>query len=179
MAANSGGPQRGIDVPIARQDIERRVFDKLSRRNSRLGHVPCTGRVAKERRMPLPGQILPADRTEPAGPQPLDAIFRPQSIAVVGTTTTPGTVPYDIFYNILSSGYRGTVYPVAPGKRSVCAVRAYRYVLDIEDEVDLAVIVFPAEVVERALEQCDKKGIRGVIVISAGFREIGCLGVER
>ena len=109
----------------------------------------------------------------------LDGIFSPKSVAVVGVTASPGTVPYDIFYNILSSGYRGTVYPVAPGKRSICAVRAYRYVVDIEDDVDQAVIVFPANVVERALEQCGRKGIKSVIVISAGFREVGPEGVKR
>jgi acetate---CoA ligase (ADP-forming) len=110
---------------------------------------------------------------------PLDAVFCPKSVAVLGVTPTPDTVPYDIFHNILSSGYQGTVYPVAPGKRSICAVRAYRYVLDIEDEVDQAVIVFPANVVDRALEQCGRKGIKSAIVISAGFREVGPKGVER
>jgi acetyltransferase len=114
-----------------------------------------------------------------SGPHALDSVFCPKSVAVVGVTPTPGTVPYDIFYNILSSGYRGTVYPVAPGKRSICAVRAYRYVLDIEDDVDLAVIVFPADVVDRALEQCGQKGIKAAIVISAGFREVGPEGVRR
>ena len=102
-----------------------------------------------------------------------------KSVAVLGVTPTPDTVPYDIFHNILTSGYQGTVYPVAPGKRSICAVRAYRYVLDIEDEVDQAVIVFPANVVDRALEQCGQKGIKSAIVISAGFREVGPKGVER
>ncbi|HBO43147.1 MAG TPA: acyl-CoA synthetase [Planctomycetaceae bacterium] len=110
---------------------------------------------------------------------PLQAVFAPRSIAVCGVTPTPGTVPFDIFYNILSSGYRGTVYPVAPGKRSICAVKAYRYVLDIEDEVDQAVIVFPSSVVERALRQCGEKGVKSVIVISAGFREVGPEGVRR
>ncbi|HID78192.1 MAG TPA: CoA-binding protein [Planctomycetaceae bacterium] len=114
-----------------------------------------------------------------SGPCPLDAVFSPKSVAVVGVTTTPGTVPYDIFHNILFGGYRGTVYPVAPGKRSVCAVRAYRYVVDIEDEVDLAVIVFPADVVDRALEQCGQKGVKAAIVISAGFREVGSEGARR
>jgi len=114
-----------------------------------------------------------------SGGHPLDGIFSPKSVAVVGVTATPGTVPYDIFYNILSSGYRGTVYPVAPGKRSISAVRAYRYVIDIEDPVDQAVIVFPASVVDRALEQCGQKGIRSVIVVSAGFREVGPKGAER
>jgi len=110
---------------------------------------------------------------------PLHAVFAPRSVAVLGVTPTPGTVPYDIFYNILSSGYRGTVYPVAPGKRSICAVKAYRYVVDIEDDVDQAVIVFPANVVERALQQCGQKGIRSAIVISAGFREVGAKGLAR
>ncbi len=116
---------------------------------------------------------------EIAAPHPLDAVFSPKSVAVLGVTATPGTVPYDIFYNILSSGYQGTVYPVAPGKRSICAVRAYRYVLDIEDEIDQAVIVFPANVVDRALEHCGKKGVKSAVVISAGFREVGSKGLAR
>jgi len=114
-----------------------------------------------------------------AAASPLDAFFSPKSVAVLGVTATPGTVPFDIFQNILVGGYKGTVYPVAPGKKSICAVRAYRYVLDIEDPVDLAVIVFPAEVVGRALEQCGKKGIKAAVVISAGFREIGLEGAKR
>ena len=110
---------------------------------------------------------------------PLDAVFCPKSVAVLGVTSTPNTVPYDIFHNILSSGYQGTVYPVAPGKRSICAVLAYRYVLDIQEEVDQAVIVFPANVVDRALEQCGQKGVKSAIIISAGFREVGPKGFER
>ena len=109
----------------------------------------------------------------------IDRIFNPASIAVLGVTATPGTVPYDIFDNILSSGYRGVLYPVAPGKRSIRAVRAYRYVIDIDDTVDLAVIVFPANVCHRALAQCAEKGIHAAIVISAGFREVGAEGKKR
>ncbi len=111
--------------------------------------------------------------------QPLDGIFHPKGVAVVGVVSTPGTVPYDIFHNILASGYQGRVYPVAPGKRTICDVPAYRYVIDIEDPVDLAVIVFPADVVDRALEQCGRKGIRSAVVISAGFREVGPRGAAR
>ena len=68
---------------------------------------------------------------------------------------------------------------MAPGKRSISAVPAYRYLTDIEDEIDLAVIVFPANVCDRALEMCGKKGVKGVIMISAGFREVGPEGVKR
>ena len=92
----------------------------------------------------------------------LNSIFYPKSVAVAGVTPTPGTVPYDIFYNILASGYKGILYPVAPGKKSISSVRAYRYVKDIEDNVDLAVIVFPAVVVERALQMCGEKGVKSI-----------------
>ena len=104
---------------------------------------------------------------------PLESIFYPKSIAAVGVANTPGTVPYDIFHNILATGYTGVLYPVAPGKRSINAVPAYRYVKDIPGEVDLALIVFPASVVDKALEMCGQKGIRGAVIISAGFREVG------
>ncbi len=117
-----------------------------------------------------------SDAVAAAGP--LDSIFAPKSIAIVGVTQTAGTVPHDIFANILTGKYTGVVYPVAPGKRSVSSVRAYRYVKDIEDDVDLAVIVFPASVVTKALMQCGEKGVRGVIIISAGFREVGRAGAE-
>jgi len=87
----------------------------------------------------------------------LDAIFNPRSVAVLGVTQTRGTVPYDIFQNIRSGGYAGALYPVAPGKRRIDDVPAYRYVIDIKEEVDLAVIVFPASVVDKALLQCGQK----------------------
>lgn len=112
-------------------------------------------------------------------PLRLDAIFYPKSLAVVGATNTPGTVPYDILANIVNSGYQGKVYAVAPGKKSICGVPAYRYVLDLPESVDLAVIVFPAEVVDRALEQCGQRGIPAAVVISAGFREVGGEGRRR
>ncbi|MFH1265701.1 MAG: CoA-binding protein, partial [Planctomycetota bacterium] len=121
----------------------------------------------------------PSGQDASGAAHPLDGIFSPRGVAVVGVTGTPGTVPYDILDKILASGYQGSVYPVAPGKRTICDLPAYRYVLDIEDPVDLAVIVFPADVVDRALKQCGQKGIKSVIVISAGFREIGPKGVER
>lgn len=109
----------------------------------------------------------------------IEAVFSPKSVAVMGVTKTPGTVPYDIFHNILSSGYSGVLYPVAPGKRSIDSVKAYRYLTDIEDDVDLAVLVFPANVCEKALEHCAQKNVKAAIIISAGFREVGPAGIER
>jgi len=121
---------------------------------------------------------MPAATTS-TGPNGLNAIFRPRSIAVLGVTNTPGTVPHDIFVNLLGSRFNGAVYPVAPKKRHIAGVRAYDYVLDIPDPVDLAVLVFPGNVCEKALQQCIEKGVRAAIIISAGFREVGPAGLER
>ncbi len=109
----------------------------------------------------------------------LDPIFRPKSVAVLGVTSTPGTVPHDIFVNLLDSRFNGVVYPVAPRRKHIAGVRAYDYVVDIPDPVDLAVLVFPGAVCERALQQCVEKGIKAAIIISAGFREVGATGAAR
>ncbi|MCP4377530.1 MAG: CoA-binding protein [bacterium] len=119
------------------------------------------------------------DQTTETESHPLDTIFYPKSVAVLGVTPTPDTVPNDIFRNILTSGYTGVLYPVAPFKRSIYAVKAYRYVLDIPDEVDQAVIVYPGNVCHKAVQQCGEKGVKSIIMISAGFREVGPEGVKR
>ena len=109
----------------------------------------------------------------------LDKVFNPTSIAVVGTNNVKGTVPYDILFNILKTEFTGVVFPVSPGEKSICSVKAYKYVVDITDPVDLAIIVFPSAVCHLALEQCGQKGIKGVVIISAGFKEVGEKGLER
>jgi acetyl coenzyme A synthetase (ADP forming)-like protein len=109
----------------------------------------------------------------------LERIFYPSTVAVLGATRIPGTVPYDIFYNILKDNFQGTIFPVSPNAKSIAGVRAYKYVLDIPDPVDLAVIVFQSSVVHLALEQCGQKGVRSAIIISAGFKEVGGAGLER
>jgi acetyltransferase len=106
-------------------------------------------------------------------------IFNPKSIAVVGTNNVKGTVPYDIFFNILKTEFTGVVFPVSPGEKSICSVKAFKYVVDITDPIDLAIIVFPSAVCHMALEQCGQKGIKGVVIISAGFKEVGEKGLER
>ena len=73
----------------------------------------------------------------------LDAIFSPQSLAVVGAPTQRGKVGHDIFVNILKGGYTGTLYPVNPKARSVASVRAYPTMLDIPDDVEMAMIILP------------------------------------
>jgi acetate---CoA ligase (ADP-forming) len=109
----------------------------------------------------------------------LEHIFSPRSIAVVGTNKKRGTVPCDILMNILRAEYQGIVYPVNPKEKFIFSLKTYRYVLDIEDPVDLAVIVYPSSVCHLALEQCGQKGVKSAIIISAGFKETGPAGAER
>jgi len=111
--------------------------------------------------------------------QNLQNIFYPQSVAIIGANKVPGTVPNDIVQNILKSDFQGIIYPVSPKEKFISGLKTYKYVIDIEDPIDLAVLVFPSSVCHMALEQCGQKGIKSVIVISAGFREVGGSGIVR
>ncbi|VAW23993.1 Acetyl-CoA synthetase (ADP-forming) alpha and beta chains, putative [hydrothermal vent metagenome] len=109
----------------------------------------------------------------------LQTLFYPKSVAIVGTNKVKGTVPGDIFINILHAELNGATFPVNPREKYIGGVKAYKYVVDIPDEIDLAIIVFPSSVCNKALEQCGQKGVKAVIIISAGFKEIGGKGLER
>ena len=109
---------------------------------------------------------------------PLDAIFHPRSIAVVGATEKAGSVGRTILWNLLASPFGGTVYPVNPTRPAILGVKAYPSVGAIGEPVDLAVIVTPAAGVPDLVAECGEAGIKGVIIISAGFKEIGEAGAE-
>lgn len=111
--------------------------------------------------------------------QNLETIFHPKSVAIVGTNKVKGTVPHDILDNILKADFNGIVYPVSPREKSIRGIKAYKYVVDIPDEVDLAILVFPSSVNHMALEQCGQKGIKSVIIISAGYKEVGEAGLQK
>jgi len=108
----------------------------------------------------------------------LDAIFSPQSVAVIGASSMPGKVGHDIFANILKGNYIGTLYPVNPGVRSVSSVRAYPSVKDIPDPVDLSIIILSPQHAMKAVEDSIEKGVKGIVIVSAGFREVGKEGRE-
>jgi acetyltransferase len=110
--------------------------------------------------------------------QPLDAIFRPRSVAVIGATETPGSVGRTVLWNLISSPFGGTVLPVNPKRPSILGIKAYESLAAIPDQVELAVIVTPATSVPGIMAECAAKGVKGVIIISAGFREIGPAGAE-
>ncbi|MEM2280788.1 MAG: GNAT family N-acetyltransferase [Candidatus Bathyarchaeia archaeon] len=103
----------------------------------------------------------------------LDKIFNPKSVAVVGASDEEGSVGYALMKNFLESGFEGEVFPVNIRKKEILGLKAYQNVLQLPKVVDLAVIATPAKTVPEVVEQCGKAGIKGLIVISAGFKEIG------
>ena len=108
----------------------------------------------------------------------LDAIFSPKALAVVGASTTPGKVGHDIFVNILNGKYTGTLYPVNPKARSVACVKAYPTLTDIPDDIDLAMIILPPHLALKSTQDAIDKGVKGIVIVSAGFREVGGEGLE-
>jgi len=107
------------------------------------------------------------------GVENLDKIFKPRSIAVIGASEKVGSPGYRVFRNLIGSGYEGVVYPVNPNRESVQGVQAYPTINDVPRIVDLAIIITPAKTVPDILEQCGKRGIKGILIITAGFKEIG------
>ncbi len=103
----------------------------------------------------------------------LEAIFAPESVAVIGASPDSKRLGHQVLKNIIENGYKGRLYPIHPRASSVLDLPSYASVLNIPDPVDLAVIVIPAKYVLDAVEECGQKGIKGLIVISAGFKEIG------
>jgi len=106
----------------------------------------------------------------------LACIFRPRQVAVIGASETANSIGRTVLRNLISSPFGGTVYPVNPKRANVLGVRAYPTIKDVPEKVDLAVIVTPASTVPDVIGQCADAGVRGAIVISAGFKELGPSG---
>jgi acetyltransferase len=105
--------------------------------------------------------------------QPLDAIFSPENVAVIGASEKPGSVGRTLLWNLISNPFGGTVFPVNPNRNSVLGIQAHDRVSDIDQNVDLAVIATPAKTVPGIVRECAEAGVEGIVVVSAGFREIG------
>jgi acetyltransferase len=103
----------------------------------------------------------------------LDAIFRPRSVAVIGASTREGSLGRATFDNILRFNFNGPLYPIHPKAKYVHSIPAYPSISDVPEPVDLAVIIIPRNGVLSAVEECGKKGVKGLVIISAGFRETG------
>lgn len=111
-------------------------------------------------------------------PRSLQPIFSPRSVAVIGATEKQGSVGRTVIWNLISSPFGGTVYPVNPKRENILGIKAYPSIKDLPDQIDLAVIVTPAPTVPGIIEECVEAGVKGAIVISAGFKEVGAEGAK-
>ncbi|MBC1328889.1 acetate--CoA ligase family protein, partial [Trichormus variabilis] len=108
---------------------------------------------------------------------PLDAIFAPQSVAIIGASEKVGSVGRTILWNLISNPFGGTVFPVNPKRHSVLGIKAYPSIASIPETVDLAIIATPAPTVPGIISECVDAGVQGAIIISAGFKEAGAEGI--
>lgn len=109
----------------------------------------------------------------------LEGFFKPTAVAIVGASTAPGKLGYAVLANVIESGFKGTIYPINPKATEIYGYKAYPSVTDLPTVPELAVMVIPYNFVPDALRECGEKGIKSVVIISAGFRESGVEGVER
>jgi acyl-CoA synthetase (NDP forming)/GNAT superfamily N-acetyltransferase len=109
----------------------------------------------------------------PTGRESLHDFFYPKSIAVIGASDVKGKLGYNVFWNLIHHDFPGRLYPVNPNKETIKGVKSYKSVLDIPDPVDMAIIIVPAKAVETAIISCCQKGIKYIVVESAGFAETG------
>jgi acetyltransferase len=126
----------------------------------------------------LPPALEPAHDLLRAEGNPLDAIFRPKSLAIIGATDRQGSVGRTVVENIKNGGFSGLFYAINPHRREVLGVPAYPALPQAPSAVELAIIVTPAATVPDVIRDCVDAGVRGAIIISAGFKEAGAEGVR-
>ena len=102
----------------------------------------------------------------------MESIFRPKSVAVIGASDNPGKLGSHVMRSLTEGGYPGRIYPVNPGRDEILGLKTYPSLLRIPESVDLSIIVLPAESVPKTILECSEKGVKGIVLITAGFREI-------
>ena len=108
----------------------------------------------------------------------IDALMRPNSVAIIGASATPGKIGYTVVKNLLNSKYQGEIYPINPKDKEILGLKCYPSVLDVPGEIDAAVMTVPAKFVAQITEECGKKGVKGLIAIASGFSESGRKDLE-
>ena len=109
---------------------------------------------------------------------PLYPIINPDSIVFFGASNRFSAMGTNQLNSLLSSGFKGKIYPIHPKERRVLDLKAYQGVQDLPEVPDLAVLVLPTPIVLQVMEDCGKKGIKHAIVVSGGFKEVGGQGIE-
>ena len=108
----------------------------------------------------------------------LNKMFKPESVAVIGASNTPGKVGYIIVDNLINDGFEGEIYPENPKGGEILGKKAYTNITEIPGDVDLAIITIPSPFVNPAVKECGEKGVKNMVVITAGFKEVGGEGAK-
>ncbi len=108
----------------------------------------------------------------------LEAFFRPASVAVIGASPEQGKVGHDILKNVIDSGFKGKIYPINPNFTDVLGLKCYSRMLDVSEDIDLGIVAVPAKIVPSIAEDAGEKGLKALIVVSAGFKETGGEGTK-
>jgi acetyltransferase len=108
----------------------------------------------------------------------LNKMLRPKSVAVIGASATPGKIGYSVIKNLLKDGYKGKIYPINQKESEILGIKCYAEVKDVPGEIDSAIMCVPAKVMPEVTEECGKKGVKGLIVITSGFSEVGRKDLE-
>jgi len=108
----------------------------------------------------------------------LTGLLKPKSVAVVGASSTPGKIGHTVVKNLIESGFKGGIYPVNPSADEILGLKCYPEITDIHDPVDAAVITVPAKFVLEVTKECGKKGVKGLLIITSGFSEVGDVDLE-
>ena len=109
----------------------------------------------------------------------LKELFSPESVAIIGASRHPGKIGYTILRNIIEYGYKGKIYPINPKADEILGLKAYPSVLNVPDKIDMAIVAVPVKIVPKVAEDCGKKGVKVLVVITSGFGEVGNTEAEQ
>ena len=109
----------------------------------------------------------------------LDGLLTPKSVAIIGASATPGKIGHTVVKSLQESKYEGGIYPINPSAEEILGYKCYSSILDVKEPVDSAIIVVPAKFVSQVVDECGKKGVKGLSVITSGFSEVGLVDLEK
>ena len=127
--------------------------------------------------------VLSSEKKKPTpirqSTEQLTYLFQPRTVAVVGASTTPGKIGHEVFKNLAKYDYKGSVFPINPSSDAVLGVKAYASILDVPGQVDLAVLTIPSKIAATIVDECGRKGVKDIVIVSGGFKEAGLADIEK
>ena len=108
----------------------------------------------------------------------LKYVFSPKSIAIIGASDNPAKLGNVILKNLVDSAYMGKIYPINPKYDELLGLKCYPEIQNVKQKVDLAIFAIPAHLIPKIADDCGKKDVKGIVVLSAGFGEVGNVGLE-